>query len=404
MKNRTRLVAAILLLTAVGILFAISFAAPGRFGDVTEEHWAYSMINEMADGGLIKGYEDGSFRPSNQITIAEMCSLIAHAKGEGGNTEGYWAAGMIEYCIYDLHCLPIQGPTTQDYYGVPCSRELAVHMLMTGLGINEENATLKPKTVYRSDIPDYDEINDLYKDEVYNAYCKGVLTGYEDGSFKPQGSLTRAEVATIFYRTGWKTALPKIEDDSIYYGGAPITDDWYSVLDTPIKLIDNDTLCKALGRQWIYEVNKYRVEQSGGDTSLILKWNADLEQYAHELRDIYMKDPGPGKITISEELKILHYEDKMIPAGIKPCDSYLSRMDPSKFHVSQEMSPRWIVQALISGAFNYDNAVINLKNDKDAAQQIGVWGWCYDDHGSYSFHVVTTCPADANGRYDKYLK
>ena len=393
----------------LGVLFlfaavlSLIFLMPAKnFPDVPDSHWAYSMINEMADGGLIKGYEDGTFRPSGQITIAEMCSLIAHAKGKGGNTEGYWAAGMIEYCIYDLHCLPIQGPTTQDYYGVPCSRELAVHMLMTGLGINEENASLKPKTVYRTDIPDYDEINDMYKDEVYNAYCKGVITGYEDGSFKPKNSLTRAEVATIFYRTGWKSALPKVEDDSIYYGCAPITDDWYRVLDTPIKLIDNETLCKALGRQWIYEINKYRVEQAGGDTSLILKWNADLEQYAHELRDIYKANPV--NMSVSQKLGVIHYEDKMIPAGVKPCDCHLSRMNPAKFQVSQEMSPRWIVQALISGAFYGDVAVNDLKSDRDIADQLGVWGWCYDDNGSYSFYVVSTCQAGENGRYDKYLK
>ncbi len=37
-------------------------------------HWAEDTIKEMADEGLISGYDDGTFRPNNDITRAEFAA------------------------------------------------------------------------------------------------------------------------------------------------------------------------------------------------------------------------------------------------------------------------------------------------------------------------------------------
>ena len=43
-------------------------------------------------------------------------------------------------------------------------------------------------------------ISDDYAESVAVLNGMGVFKGYEDGSFKPEGNITRAEVATIVYR------------------------------------------------------------------------------------------------------------------------------------------------------------------------------------------------------------
>ena len=43
-------------------------------------------------------------------------------------------------------------------------------------------------------------ISDDYAESVAVLNGMGVFKGYEDGSFKPEGNITRAEVATIIYR------------------------------------------------------------------------------------------------------------------------------------------------------------------------------------------------------------
>ena len=54
--------------------------------------------------------------------------------------------------------------------------------------------------VYKTALKDYDYIPDEYKDYVLQAYGKGVLSGYEDGSFHGDRKLTRAEASSVLVR------------------------------------------------------------------------------------------------------------------------------------------------------------------------------------------------------------
>ena len=48
-----------------------------RFKDVTEKHWAYKAIDELAEKGVINGYPDGTFKPDMPISRAEVCLIIS---------------------------------------------------------------------------------------------------------------------------------------------------------------------------------------------------------------------------------------------------------------------------------------------------------------------------------------
>lgn len=48
-----------------------------RFTDVPDTHWASGAIEHGANKGYINGYEDGTFRPSGNITRAEFCAIVA---------------------------------------------------------------------------------------------------------------------------------------------------------------------------------------------------------------------------------------------------------------------------------------------------------------------------------------
>ena len=47
---------------------------------------------------------------------------------------------------------------------------------------------------------DDSKVNDSYAEAVAVLNGMGVFKGYEDGSFKPEGDITRAEVSAIVYR------------------------------------------------------------------------------------------------------------------------------------------------------------------------------------------------------------
>jgi hypothetical protein len=58
-------------------------AATGRssFKDVEPSRWSAGYINVAAGQGLIKGYPDGTFRPSNQVSYAEAVTMLVRALG-----------------------------------------------------------------------------------------------------------------------------------------------------------------------------------------------------------------------------------------------------------------------------------------------------------------------------------
>lgn len=50
-----------------------------KFKDVPDTHWAAKAIDELSEKGIIKGYEDGTFRPDESITRAEAAVMLSRA-------------------------------------------------------------------------------------------------------------------------------------------------------------------------------------------------------------------------------------------------------------------------------------------------------------------------------------
>ncbi len=79
MKSLKRLITVVLalamILTSVGIP---AFAA--NFSDITNENVS-TAVDKLVGFGIITGYEDGTFKPDNQITRAEFAAIVTRMKG-----------------------------------------------------------------------------------------------------------------------------------------------------------------------------------------------------------------------------------------------------------------------------------------------------------------------------------
>ena len=42
----------------------------GRFSDVSESDWFYGPVSYLAERGILRGFEDGTFRPKDTLTEA----------------------------------------------------------------------------------------------------------------------------------------------------------------------------------------------------------------------------------------------------------------------------------------------------------------------------------------------
>ena len=75
MKITKRIFSAVMTVMMIMSLMICSYAA--AFSDVEATHSNYTAITTLADMGIINGYTDGTFKPDNAVTRAEMAKLIS---------------------------------------------------------------------------------------------------------------------------------------------------------------------------------------------------------------------------------------------------------------------------------------------------------------------------------------
>lgn len=205
MKKLSVLMSVIMVLAMVFGSFAIAGAATS-FSDVNSSFWAYNYINTVSEKGAINGYPDGTFRPQNTITVAEFVKVVVQLANGGQTiaaTGSHWASGYMdkaaELCITRDTTKDKAIFTTKDYdraitrdemAKVAVFAEGAVYTYSEGiLGKMEETKNYVNFTDSASCSP-----------QVTLACTSGLMTGYNDGTFKPYGTTTRAEASAVLAR------------------------------------------------------------------------------------------------------------------------------------------------------------------------------------------------------------
>ena len=173
---------------------------PQRFWDVPKTHWAFGYIAEFADMGIIKGYEDGSFKPENTVSRAEWAKMILEAAGIKTDDESvyfsdlkdHWAIKYVNAAkgyfgaLSDGLYYPDQDATRED---------VAASMVkLKGYDVNNVDYS------YLMKFKDLDSISGNAKKYISVAVQNGLISGYEDNTFRGQATLTRAEAATLLCR------------------------------------------------------------------------------------------------------------------------------------------------------------------------------------------------------------
>ena len=117
------------------------------YNDVKDGDWFCCAVSTLSKMGIIKGYEDGSFKPNAPISRAEFAAIAARFDPNGDKTPASF----------------------------------------------------------------FDVTSHWAKDEISIAANHGWIKGYEDGSFKPDQKITRAETMTLVNRV--LNRLPEAKDD-----------------------------------------------------------------------------------------------------------------------------------------------------------------------------------------------
>ncbi|WP_462384614.1 Ig-like domain-containing protein [Intestinibacillus massiliensis] len=187
MKKGTKGLAAVLAaVTLLGTLPAGAAAVKDING-----HWAQSTIQSWIDSGRISGYPDGTFKPDNKVTRAEMVKLVNNAFGFTSGSSAtfsdvksdYWAYAEIQKGVGNGYISGNSDGTFQP--DKPLTREQAAVMLAKVDNLKISSS----ETAFTDDA----SISSWAKPYVRAASLAEVMNGYPDNSFGPGKPLTRAE-------------------------------------------------------------------------------------------------------------------------------------------------------------------------------------------------------------------
>ncbi|HHW02178.1 MAG TPA: DUF4430 domain-containing protein [Thermoanaerobacterales bacterium] len=170
------------------------------FTDIGESFaWAKDYIETLAGAGILSGVDGARFEPGRPVTRAEFVTMLQKAMGLAKPQQetsfvdvekGAWyfdavlaasAAGLISG--YKDGTFRPNDTITREEISVILSRALK-------LSGQEQSGDFKDK----------DNISSWSKSAVFAAVEKGLLKGYEDGTFRPKNAVNRAECAVLIYR------------------------------------------------------------------------------------------------------------------------------------------------------------------------------------------------------------
>jgi len=179
-----------------------------NFTDLPSTHWAYRYIADMVNMKVMDGYPDNKFRPNNTITRAEFAKIMVTASGIGAKKVNYssfsdvsvtnWASPFIE-SVKDY----MTGYRTANgqYIFNPSKPALREDITVALVKLKGYDVTRLPDhSTLEAMFKDYKGISESAKDYIAIAIENGLVSGYQDETFRPQATVTRAEAAVLLWR------------------------------------------------------------------------------------------------------------------------------------------------------------------------------------------------------------
>ena len=239
-------------LTLIFTVSVLPLQQAKAFTDVPLESWIYPYVVDLLNEGVIDSAD--KYRPDDKMNRAELVKVVIIASGEAGKEVlpeyptfddapvGVWFFPYVERAatlgIVSGYSDPDGNLTGRFGSADPVTRAQAVKILIEGFKLT----TSTPGTRTFSDVLN----TDWFYNYINTATALGLAEGYEGDIFKPNQSVTRAEMAKMLSiaLTVWKNENnpdPEKPEDETPDNGIEDPDDETPDVDNPSDEPDTDT-------------------------------------------------------------------------------------------------------------------------------------------------------------------
>ena len=176
-----------------------------KFTDI-DGYWAATYVDFLYSTGITTGYEDGTFRPNQNITRAQFSAMLFRYLGLNESDYASVQLPFADNSSIPSYAVPavkalyskgiINGSTGADgklYFNPNASLTRAQAATMIGRTQEKGYATTALTFSDAASIPSYATYY------IQTMVAQGVISGYSDGTFLPNASITRGQMAKSLY-------------------------------------------------------------------------------------------------------------------------------------------------------------------------------------------------------------
>lgn len=168
-----------------------------KFVDMEGYKWSEPYVKSLTEMNIVSGYDDGTFRPGNNVTRAEFTKMLVvylYSDYVGGNqfadvSEDMWAYMYIYTAATNSLITGSDGLFRPDDAISRQDAAVIIYRAALKKGVSAKIAN----ELFLDDV----KITDYAKDAVYALKEWGVISGSDTGIFNPQKNATRAETAKM---------------------------------------------------------------------------------------------------------------------------------------------------------------------------------------------------------------
>ncbi len=196
--KKNKVLYALIILTMLISTNSISY---GQVLDIGK-HWAKDDIVYLMEKGVMEGYNDGTFKPDKDITRAEFLKMVNNVFGFTEELDIEFSDVRKDSWFYEDIRKAVASGYIEGYEdgtmkpNRPITREEASKIIAIASKLDDETLELYPS------FKDVDKIGSWAMEYVSIMEYKGYINGYEDGTYRPKGKITRGETAKILSSIG----------------------------------------------------------------------------------------------------------------------------------------------------------------------------------------------------------
>ena len=187
------------------VTVTVTFAeAPLPFHDVTEGDWFYDAVRYAYETGLMDGVGDNLFAPNSETTRAQLVTILYRLAGQPAVSgdlpftdveSGTWYTDAVLWAAQNGI---VNGVSETEFApGEDITREQLAAILYRYAAYQGYDVS------QRADLSGFGDASSIsgYAQEALSwAHAQGLVLGFEDGSLRPQGNASRAQIAAVLMR------------------------------------------------------------------------------------------------------------------------------------------------------------------------------------------------------------